>query len=167
MNKNEALRMAIEWLDNQQLGYSGHSVRKACQEALAETQEADLSKCPKCGGEADNGHDRCIPPSPYYCTKCNETQEAVCWMMTLPDGNHDWILDGNRFEGYIPLYTTPPSREWQSLSDEEIGRLAVFDGLHHVEIPLLAKFIIAIDKALRKKNELFGNSGQFTFEFNS
>ena len=114
--KDEALRMAIEWLDNQQLGYSGHSVRKACQEALA------------------------------------ETQEPVCWMMTLPDGNHDWILDGNRFEGYIPLYTTPPSREWQSLSDEEIGRLGVFDGLHHVEIPLLAKFIIAIEQALREKN---------------
>ena len=37
--KDEALRMAIEALDNQQLGYSGHSVRKACQEALAETQE--------------------------------------------------------------------------------------------------------------------------------
>jgi hypothetical protein len=36
---DKALRMAIEWLDNQQLGYSGHSVRKACQEALAETQE--------------------------------------------------------------------------------------------------------------------------------
>ena len=45
-----------------------------------------------------------------------------------------------------------PVKEWQSLSDEEIGRLAVFDGLHHVEIPLLAKFIIAIEKALREKN---------------
>ena len=43
-------------------------------------------------------------------------------------------------------------KEWQSLSDDEIGRLAVFDGLHHVEIPLLAKFILAIDKALREKN---------------
>ena len=108
MTKDEALRMAIEWLDNQQLGYSGHSVRKACQEALAETQEADLSKCPKCGGEADNGHDRCIPPSPYYCTKCNETQHWLC-------------LDGQMV--VAQLYTTPPSREWQSLSDEEIEEL--------------------------------------------
>ena len=32
--------------------------------------EADLSHCPKCGGPADNGHDRSIPPSPYFCTKC-------------------------------------------------------------------------------------------------
>lgn len=30
----------------------------------------DLSKCPNCGGPADNGNDRCIPPNPYYCTKC-------------------------------------------------------------------------------------------------
>ena len=41
---------------------------------------------------------------------------------------------------------------WQGLSDDEIGRLAVFDGLHHVEIPLLAKFIIAIEQALKEKN---------------
>ncbi|MFI3198171.1 MAG: hypothetical protein QX196_07610 [Methylococcaceae bacterium] len=43
-------------------------------------------------------------------------------------------------------------KEWQSLSDDEIGRLAVFDGLHHVEIPLLAKFILAIEQALKEKN---------------
>lgn len=30
----------------------------------------DMSKCPACGGPADNGHDRCYPPSPYFCTKC-------------------------------------------------------------------------------------------------
>lgn len=31
---------------------------------------ADLSKCPRCGGDADNGHDRCYPPIPYLCTVC-------------------------------------------------------------------------------------------------
>jgi hypothetical protein len=44
------------------------------------------------------------------------------------------------------------NRKWQGLTDDEIGRLAVFDGLHHVEIPLLAKFILAIDQALKDKN---------------
>lgn len=34
--------------------------------------EDDISKCPKCGGEADNGNDRCVPPNPYYCTKCED-----------------------------------------------------------------------------------------------
>jgi hypothetical protein len=44
------------------------------------------------------------------------------------------------------------NRKWQGLTDDEIGRLAVFDGLHHVEIPLLAKFILAIEQALKEKN---------------
>ena len=39
--------------------------------ANREEYEPDLSVCPGCGGEADNGHDRCLPPSPYYCTKCD------------------------------------------------------------------------------------------------
>ncbi len=31
----------------------------------------DLSVCPNCGGVADNGHDRCVPPNAYWCTKCD------------------------------------------------------------------------------------------------
>lgn len=42
---------------------------------LAAAPTQDLSKCPGCGGPADNGHDRCFPPSPYFCTKC-ETQDT-------------------------------------------------------------------------------------------
>jgi hypothetical protein len=37
--------------------------------------EADLTKCPRCGGPADNGHDRCLPPSPYICTKCEKKRD--------------------------------------------------------------------------------------------
>lgn len=33
--------------------------------------EPDITKCPTCGGEADNGFDRCLPPSPYLCSKCD------------------------------------------------------------------------------------------------
>jgi hypothetical protein len=32
----------------------------------------NLNKCPKCGGPADNGHDRCLPPNIYYCTECEK-----------------------------------------------------------------------------------------------
>ena len=121
MTKDEALRMAIEWLDNQQLGYSGHSVRKACQDALAQPTAEQSS----------------LVQEPMIIKQENG--------MVLKLG-YDELPNGTAF------YTKPTSREWQSLSDEEIGRLAVFDGLHHVEIPLLAKFIIAIEKALREKN---------------
>jgi hypothetical protein len=43
-------------------------------------------------------------------------------------------------------------REWQSLTDEEIGMLTVFDGLHHVEVPLLADYVRAIEAKLKEKN---------------
>ncbi len=54
------------------------------------------------------------------------------------------------------IYTTQPEqkpvREWQGLTDEEVGTLTVFDGLHHVEVPLLADFARAIEAKLREKN---------------
>lgn len=30
----------------------------------------NINTCPQCGGNADNGFDRCDPPTPYVCTKC-------------------------------------------------------------------------------------------------
>lgn len=32
----------------------------------------DLTKCPRCGGPADNGHDRELPPNVYACSKCTD-----------------------------------------------------------------------------------------------
>jgi len=32
----------------------------------------DLNKCPKCGGPADNGHDRCVPPNALWCSCCKD-----------------------------------------------------------------------------------------------
>ena len=43
-------------------------------------------------------------------------------------------------------------REWVGLTDEEVGRLTVFDGLHHVEVPILANFVCAIEAKLKEKN---------------
>jgi len=43
-------------------------------------------------------------------------------------------------------------REWVGLTDEEVGRLTVFDGLHHVEVPILADFAFAIEAKLKEKN---------------
>lgn len=39
------------------------------------TETFDLSRCPRCGGDADQGHDRCIPPNPYVCSKCQKKSE--------------------------------------------------------------------------------------------
>ena len=63
---------------------------------LAEMERADLSRCPQCGGPADNGHDRSIPPNPYLCTKCMaepvaeiiESEIKVDSHQTLDDAMH-------------------------------------------------------------------------------
>ncbi len=38
--------------------------------------EATLDRCPECGGPADNGNDRCDPPSAYLCKVCSEYEEG-------------------------------------------------------------------------------------------
>lgn len=50
--------------------YDAQKAITALRAALAQQEEPDLSCCPQCGGIADNGHDRGIPPNPYWCTRC-------------------------------------------------------------------------------------------------
>jgi hypothetical protein len=47
------------------------------------------------------------------------------------------------------LYAATPRRE--PLSDEQVGMLTVFDGLHHIETPLLAEYVRFIESAVRKQ----------------
>jgi hypothetical protein len=58
---------------------------------------------------------------------------------------------GAKQDGILTV-NAPPQREFIGLTDEEIGMLTVFDGLHHVEVPLLANFIRAIEAKLKEKN---------------
>lgn len=37
--------------------------------------EPDTTRCPDCGGQADNGFDRCLPPNPYSCSKCQQKDD--------------------------------------------------------------------------------------------
>ena len=50
----------------------GEVARKALENKDEPLDDPDITKCPECGGEADNGHDRCVPPNPYVCTMCEE-----------------------------------------------------------------------------------------------
>ena len=47
---------------------------------------------------------------------------------------------------------TPPKREWVGLTDEEVGGLTVFDGLTHIEVPIIADLIRAVQSKLKEKN---------------
>lgn len=82
-------------------------------------------------------------------------QEPVAWMYINAYGEAEDVgLKKSQFGATptVPLYTAPPQREWQGLTDEEIGMLTVFDGLHHVETPLLAEFARTIEAKLKEKN---------------
>ena len=58
--------------------------------------------------------------------------EPVAWMLTLPDGTHDWILDGKGCEGYIPLYTHPVNPKYDPETGEPlIDGYPLFSGLPH------------------------------------
>ena len=76
-----------------------------------------------------------------------QEQEPVAWW-------HDrgGVVDLNVSGHGTPLYFSPPKKEWVGLTDDEIGMLTVFDGLHHVEVPLLADFAKAIEAKLKEKN---------------
>ncbi len=50
------------------------TARTYSEEFIRDTDEVDrirnMNKCPSCNGEPDNGFDRCMPPNPYNCSKC-------------------------------------------------------------------------------------------------
>lgn len=58
--------MALGW------GLTGRQAEQIAKALASKLRERGISKCPQCGGEADNGHDRCLPPNPYVCTKCEK-----------------------------------------------------------------------------------------------
>ena len=83
------------------------------------------------------------------CPQCVVSEpEPVAWMQNDMEHFSLWPDEWH----VVPLYPAPPQREWQGLTDEEIGMLTVFDGLHHVEVPLLAVFARAIEAKLKEKN---------------
>lgn len=57
----------------------------------------DLSKCPQCGGTADNGIDNCIPPSAYMCSKCCAQENAE--KSAIPPAGFALIHEGERQDG--------------------------------------------------------------------
>ncbi|WP_205042161.1 DUF1778 domain-containing protein [Rhodoligotrophos defluvii] len=62
----------VDWIQN--AAYDAATALREAAERRRSRREPDLTKCPNCGGEADNGFDRGLPPSPYYCSKCEAAE---------------------------------------------------------------------------------------------
>jgi hypothetical protein len=78
----------------------------------------------------------------------DKMQEPVAWMVYTQDGQSVYVTDNptdiQKGQRALPLYTTPPKREWVGLTDEE-----AYD-LLGVNYNIFA--IRAIEKALQEKN---------------
>jgi hypothetical protein len=74
-----------------------------------------------------------------------DTDETIDWLC----GEHGGMA--KLFEKFFSPTMQHP-REWVGLTDEEVGGLTVFDGLTHVEVPILVDFARAIEAKLKEKN---------------
>jgi len=82
--------------------------------------------------------------------------EPVAWYLPSPDGDDSIFRDhrtviactGNKWEGFVPLYTHPPRREWQGLTKEE--RRGILDTTHPDSRWTLVE---RVEAALRAKND--------------
>jgi hypothetical protein len=130
MTKDEALRMAIDALcrawDTEEYWKTMTSALQACKEALAQPTAEQSSL----------------------------VQEPVAWMNDIAFSMDKELL-GTRSR-IVPLYTTPPSREWQSLSDAELSELFASVGWVEKDNNLkdlgFYNHARAIEQALKEKN---------------
>lgn len=77
-----------------------------------------------------------------------EKQEPVAWWDGNPR-NSIGISKTKEVDDWQPLYTAPPKREWQGLTDEEIAVISVECGL---VTPSDLYFARAIEAKLKEKN---------------
>jgi len=81
-------------------------------------------------------------------------QEPVAWMVYTQDGQSAYVTDNptdiQELQQSLPLYTTPPQREWQSLTDDEIKEII---GSYSGPIKGYTRELFdKIDAKLREKN---------------
>jgi hypothetical protein len=100
-NDRELMQMALDALEKHVLEYE-----------TIEALRARLSQCERCG--------EVNPAEIHTCSP----QEPVAWFCELPDNKISIKIVGKPTEGnWKPLYTAPPQREWQGLTDEEIKEI--------------------------------------------
>lgn len=133
----EALKLAQHCVDDQEyLGTvrleSVVALKKALAAYEAQKSEPNIDKCPTCDGEADNGFDRCLPPSPYQCTKC-EAQNAA------PDEVRECHRSACKKKDTPNWWWNPSTRNWYCQKcAEKINETNVIDlCIQEINLPAL------------------------------
>jgi hypothetical protein len=95
---------------------------------------------------------------PNYCTPVDAVNMSQDRVDETAKGEHEPLyMDMSQVPIGMPdwkpgMVFPAPKKEWVGLTDEEVGTLTVFDGLHHIETPLLADFIRATEAKIKEKN---------------
>lgn len=102
--------------------------------------------------------DRCGEVNPAEIHTCSP-QEPVAWFMegTFEDGTPSFTqVCETDPEFYVPLYTAPPQREWQGLTEEERRSIRewqkIQEELGPVWAPMMLYLYEAIETKLKEKN---------------
>ena len=77
-----------------------------------------------------------------------QEQEPKAWMLTDDSGMRFVSVD-RPHPDFVPLYTAPPRREWQSLTEEEIDHLWL---LYPCSVKEMDAYARAIEAKLKEKN---------------
>jgi hypothetical protein len=115
-------------------------------------------ECTKCGAKQDGVLTVTVPPQPEpscktgsqciggKCPQCVVSEpEPVAWLHSFT--GYGWqVVPEKLYPTDQPLYTTPPQREWQGLTDKEITELWEAPGDSGNE------FARAIEAKLKEKN---------------
>jgi hypothetical protein len=91
-----------------------------------------------------------VRQTPLYTTPPQPEPEPVAWMNEGDIGKTDWkVWAHGKPTATIPLYTAPPQREWQGLTDEEI--MSLLSGAVRLP-PGWSDTVQAIEAKLKEKN---------------
>ena len=94
---------------------------------------------------------RCGEVNPAEIHTCSP-QEPVAWFCELPDNKISIKIVGKPTEGnWKPLYTAPPQREWQGLTDDEIE--GAYKAVYGSEPSMsVCRFADELEAKLKEKN---------------
>jgi hypothetical protein len=160
MNNKEVMQMALDWFHWFQHGTNptgAHvlEVEEALRTALSQPEPAECD-----GGQCGIGG---------YCKDCPKTKPElkiinmenfvgsgkplvpVCWMNANDIDKTDWkVWAHGKPTVSMPLFASPPQREWVGLTDEEIAEIAKIwlKGNRMLPFPLAR----AIEAKLKEKN---------------
>lgn len=147
MTDRELLQMALDALITAELdGNCEYGATDALRAALAQP-EPDDGYCQACDGNNCTAKDGCVARDNPIA---QPEPEPVAWWHDRGD-----VVDLNVSGHGKPLYFAPPQREWQGLTDEEIGCIIEASEItlkNYCSEDKQTEYAKAIEAKLREKN---------------